>query len=102
MTKVFGLFFLVLSSMKNNNDQMLRVHKIFWHSSGTFNSIFLRPKRLLETRRFEKKGNLPWKRKIWPIFPPYTACEKPHGTIYKGPQANLAKTVEPIKVFFKT
>ena len=38
--------------------------------------------------------------KIWPIFPPYTAGGKPQGTIYKGPQANLAKTVEPIKAFF--
>ena len=35
-----------------------------------------------------------------PIFPCIIECDKPQGTIYKGPRAVLLITLEPIRLYF--
>ena len=42
----------------------------------------------IETNIF-KKSCFQDHKSFWPVFPPYIACERPHGTTFKGPQAIL-------------
>ena len=64
-------------------------------------TISLGPKMSIETNIF-KKAVFTMTKCYWPISPPYSACEKPQGTIFKGSQANMTNTVENIKAFFST
>ena len=47
----------------------------------------------------KKMAAFPMKKILWPIFSPIMECDKPLGTIYKGPQAILTITVELIRAF---
>ena len=38
---------------------------------------------------------------MWPIFSRIIECDKPQGTIFKGPQAILTITVELIRAFLE-
>ena len=62
--------------------------------------IFFGPKSLLKTQIFEKKCNLSNKNILWPNFSRIVECDKPQGTICKGPQGLPTKTVELIGAFF--
>ena len=58
MTKVFGPFssnYRVWQTSRNNLLRSASWFDIFW---GTYKNIILGPKRLLETKIFEKIGNL--------------------------------------------
>ena len=41
------------------------------------------------------------KKILWPIFSRFIECNKPQGTVCKGPKAVLTITVEPIRAFFQ-
>ena len=41
------------------------------------------------------------KKTMWPIFSRIIECDKPQGTIFKGPQAILTITVELIRAFLE-
>ena len=58
MTNVFGPFFPVLSSMTRLMVQYIRVHKLFFPLLYNVEEHFLRPRKLLKTQKFVKKGNL--------------------------------------------
>ena len=58
--------------------------------------VSLGPKRLLKTQFFGKKANFPMKKNIWSFFSRILDCDKPQGTICKGPKGSLTFTVELI------
>ena len=45
-------------------------------------------------------ATFPVKKKLWPVVSRFNECDKLQGTIYKGPQASLTTTVEPMRAFF--
>ena len=59
--------------------------------------VSLGPKRLLKTQFFGEKANFPVKKKFWSFFSRILDCDKPQGTICKGPKGILAITVEAKK-----
>ena len=64
MTKDFGPFFLVLTSVTKLKEQPTRVHKLFLPLLYFLWEQFLGPKRLLKSHIFEKKGNLSSEKKL--------------------------------------
>ena len=56
--KDLGQSFLVISSMKNLWEQIIRSHKFFWQLLWKLQGHFSRTKRLLTTQIFGRKGNL--------------------------------------------
>ena len=70
--------------------------------SRSYLIISVTPEKLLKTQNFEKKRQtFLWKKRI-DQFSRIFEYDKPHGTIFKGPQAILTNTLEPIREFFKT
>ena len=67
---------------------------------ASFEFVSVGPKRLLKTQIFEKTGNLSSEeKKIWPIFFHIIDCDRPEGTLCKGPLGNLTKAVEVLGSF---
>ena len=64
MTKVFGPFFLVSSTVENIREQFIEAPKLFWQLRWNLSELFLRPKRLLKAQIFQNKGNLSSEEKI--------------------------------------
>ena len=66
VTKDFGPLFLVLSSLTNHEKQFLEFSGFNWYSNhfcGSYNTVSLGHKMLLETQFFEKvKANFPVKK----------------------------------------
>ena len=59
--------------------------------------MFLGPKRLLKTQSFEEKGNLSCEEKFSAYFFSHSIeYDNYHGTIFKGPEGNLASIVQAI------
>ena len=81
MTKVFGSVFLVLLSVTNLREQILRVQKVFWQLLWNLKKLFSEPKRLLKTQIFDKKQLFQWKKIIWPFFSYYRAWQMPEKKI---------------------
>ena len=94
MTKDFGPFFLVLSSVTNLKEQFARVHKLFLPLLYKLWAHFLRPKRLFKTQIFEKKKATFPVKKIFDIFSRNIKHSKTQGTLYKVPYGILVMTVE--------
>ena len=57
LTKDFGRFSLVLSSVTNFKGQFVRIQKFFHTYCGRYKIIYVTPKKLLKTQNFEEKGN---------------------------------------------
>ena len=85
--------------MTNLSEQFIRVHKVFWQYCGSNKINSLGPKRLLKTQIFEKKAIFAEKERFWPIISRIIECDKPQGTICKGPKGVLTITVEVIRSF---
>ena len=62
-------------------------------------NIHLGPKRSIETN-ISKNICFHDESSFWRIFPCIIECDKPQGTIYKGPQAISTITLEKILAFF--
>ena len=60
-------------------------------------NIYLGPTRWIETN-ISKNSCFHDERSFWPIFRCNIGCDKPQGTIYNGPQAVLAFTLEVDRV----
>ena len=58
----------------------------------------LGPKRSIETN-ISKNSCFPDDKSFWPIFSRIIKFKKPQGTTHKGPQCNLAISVEVIRSF---
>ena len=76
VTIVFDLFFVLLSSVKNIKEQLLRVHKFFWHLLWYLLELFVLPGRLLKTESFEKKQSYEWRKDFGLFFSGFTKHEK--------------------------
>ena len=61
-------------------------------------NICLGPKRSIETN-ISRKSCFHDERSFWPIFPCNIECDKPHGTIYRGPKTFPTITLEIIRAF---
>ena len=59
----------------------------------------LGPQKSIETN-ISKNSPFHSDKRFWPIFRPFIESDKPHETIYGGPQALLTFTVELIDAFF--
>ena len=69
MTKDFGPFFLVLTSVTKLKEQPTRVHKLFLPLLNFLWEQFLAPKRLLKSHFFEEKRQpFQWKETNWSVF----------------------------------
>ena len=68
MTKDFGPFFLVSSTVTNIREQFIQVNTLFWQLLWNLSELSLRPKRLLKTRSIQKKATSPVKSSFWPIL----------------------------------
>ena len=68
MTKDFGPFFIVLSSVIHLTEQFKRAKSYSDNCSGTQKSNFLGSKRLLKPQNFEKKGNLSSEKNLFDRF----------------------------------
>ena len=60
----------------------------------------LGPKKSIETN-ISKYSCFHDDKSFWPFFRRISECDEPHGTLYKGQQANLTIMVEVIRAFFK-
>ena len=84
--------------MKNVREHFLRVHKVFCQLFANDKISFLGSNRSIETKN-SKKSCFHGDKVFWPVFPGILECDKPQGTIYKGPQAALTFTVEVTRSF---
>ena len=66
---------------------------------GSFKINSLGPKRLLKTQIFGAKGKLSSQEMISVFFSRIFDCDKPQGTICKGPEGILAIIVKAIRSF---
>ena len=60
-------------------------------------NLYLAPKRSIETN-ISNNSCFHDERSFWPFSPCNIECDKPQGTIYKGPQAILAFTLEADRI----
>ena len=98
VTKDFGLFFLVLSSVANLKEHFkmsTRFYDNILHGLGSF----LKTK--IESKNFWKMGCLSSEEKIWPSFSRIIESDNCHGAIYKGWQGILTNIVQTIRSFLE-
>ena len=69
----------------------------FCNDCGSYKIIPSGPKRMLKTKFFEKKANIPVNKRFWPSR--IIKCDKPQKTIYEGPKGILTIAVEVIRSF---
>ena len=72
-----GLFFLVLSNMRNVRDQFIIVHK----------------------KVLRKKAIFPVKKNVLAFFSHIIEQDECQGTVYQGPEGHLTKIVQVIRIF---
>ena len=97
MTKNFVPSFLVPSSVTNIKEQVIRVHKLFWHLLWNIQELFLGSNRLLRKESFEKKELFPVMKNFWPTFSRIIANDICQATTYHGPQVLLTNFVQTVK-----
>ena len=97
MTKVFGPFFLVISSVTNASEHFVRVHRLFSQIVWGFWEHFLGPKRLLRTQVFEKKDKFSSEERTLAFFSRSNEHDKYQETIYKSLKSLLIFTEEVIR-----
>ena len=68
MTKSFGPFFVVLSSVTSLRKQFIGFHKLMWKLLWNFYEHDLAPMRLLKTQVFEKKLSFKRKKNVAHFF----------------------------------
>ena len=79
---LFGLFYLVLSNMRNFKEQICWLIKYSINYCGRYIIISLGTKRLFETKIFEKKAIVPVTKTFWPSFSAIIAHQKTQATFY--------------------
>ena len=67
MTKVFGPFFRLPTTVTNITKQFIKDHTLFWQLHCNLSQHFLGLKRLLKTQSIQKKAIFPVKKS----FPPF-------------------------------
>ena len=68
MTKTFGHFFVVLSSVISLRKQYIGVHKLLWHLLWNFWERFFRTCEVVKNKNFWKKAKFPLKKNIVAFF----------------------------------
>ena len=95
-----GPFFSYYRESQTLRDGLWGCKRYSDNYSRSYLIISVSPEKLLKTQNFEKKRQtFLWKKRI-DQFSRIFEYDKPHGTIFKGPQAILTNTVEPIREFF--
>ena len=94
MTKIFGPFFVVLSSVTSLDKQIIGARKHFWQLMWKLWEHFLGPEMLLKTQFSEKEGKFPVKKSFWPIFLVIANMKNVMEHFYMGPEGNLRSIVQ--------
>ena len=97
---LFGLFYLVLSNMRNFKEQFCWLIKYSINYRGRFIIISSGTKRLFETKIFEKKAIVPVTKTFWPSFSPIIAHQKTQATSYTRSEGILIVFVWIKRSFF--
>ena len=98
--KDFGPIFPVLSNITKVTKPFFSVTSYSALYCGTHRSIFWDLRGCWRHKVFNKMSNFPLKKRFWPKFSPIIEHDKYHGTLYKGPQDNLASIVQMIRSYF--
>ena len=88
-----------MTKLREQNKRV-QVHKLFLPLLSNVEDLFLKPKKLLKTQKFEKKSTFPMKR-ICPMFSRIIEHDKCQGSFFKGSQDVLSFTVELSRAFFQ-
>ena len=98
--KVFGLFFLLLSSVMNLRRQFIVVQKLVWQLPCNNNDRFIRTWEVVENTFFwKKKAIFPVKKRFCAFFSLYIGHNKSQDTDFDGPQDLFDKYLSNDKFF---
>ena len=101
MTKDFGPFFIVLSSVTHLTEHFKRAKSYSDNYFGTNRSNFLVPKKLLKTQNFDKKGKHSSEKTYLTNLSQNIDYDKTQRTLHKGPQGMLTTIVQMIRSFLR-
>ena len=82
MTKYFGKFFVVLSSVTSLKKHNIGVHKLFWQLQWNLWEHIFRTWEVVENTSFWKKATFPAEKILWPIFGCNIEHDNCHGTVF--------------------
>ena len=82
MTKIFGPFFIVMSSVTSHMKQFIGVHKLLWKLLWNLQEHSFSNYDVIEVKSIRKKAIVQAKKKLSPIFSDIIECVKPQWTIF--------------------
>ena len=94
MTKSFGGFFVVLSSVTSLKKHFIVFHKQFWQLLWNLFEHFFRTYEVVENTNFQKKTILPVEKKLWHFFLVVSNMTNVMEEVYKDPEGNLRSIVQ--------
>ena len=97
--KIIWPILIILWIRTNLRDKITLVHRLFSQTLSNLLEDLLRPKRLLKTQFFEKKGKLLSEEKNLARFFSFLRTRKTSGTAFKGAQGVLTNFVQLIRSF---
>ena len=84
ITKTFGPFLVVLSSVTSLGKQYMGVHKLIWQLLWNLSEQFFKTSEVTEIKNFWKKGKTSIEKNIVAFFSRSIEHDKSHGTILYG------------------